>query len=126
MCKYYDRINPVQVLSLLPLTTPVSDLSKYLKLTFSRQEHDRRTVPVERELRKLECLRLENELSKLTSKSVKRTSKDKCASCGKTIDDVSFSLMVGDDGDGDKIVHFREECGGDGGEVDEKEDTTTD
>lgn len=127
MCKYHDRINPVKVLSLLPLTTPVSDLSKYLKLTFSRQEHNRRTFPIERELRKLECLRLENELSKLTSRSVKLTSKDKCSNCGKSIDDVSFSLMVGDDGDGDgdKIVHFREKCDG-GDDVDEKEDNTTD
>ena len=65
MCKYHDRIDPIKVLSLLPITTPVSDLQIYLKLIFSRREHDRRTVPIERELRKLECLRLESEVSKL-------------------------------------------------------------
>jgi Vam6/Vps39-like protein vacuolar protein sorting-associated protein 39 len=111
MCKYHDRIDPVKVLSLLPVTTPVSELRKYLKFTFSRRDHDRRTVPVERELRKLECLDLEQRLSKLRSRSVTLRSEDKCSNCSRLIDNVSFSvLMDKETGEIGDIVHFRCKC----------------
>lgn len=124
LCKYYDRVDPTKALALLPLGTKITELRKYLKLMFSKRDHVRRTIPIEKEFRKLECLRLQEELCKLKSRSFVLTGKEKCVRCGKSIcvdkKNVSFSLLTNRRGREDEgvvlddmpfsVMHFRGIC----------------
>ena len=97
-----DRIDAVQVLSVLPTTTPLSRLLAYLKVSFSGNLRTRKQMSVLKSLTKQEALQYRSDLISHQKQSVVVTPESVCRVCYKRIQN---SVFVVDEEDG-RLVHF--------------------
>jgi hypothetical protein len=100
---FYDKMDTVKVLKLLPNSIHVKKLEPFLNQVLQKNERVLREHHLERALLRSETLSVRQQWAEARGKRVKITDRQVCPSCGKRIGkDVTFVLLP-DDG---TVMHY--------------------
>eukprot|EP00735_Rhodelphis_limneticus_P000528 TRINITY_DN1090_c0_g1::TRINITY_DN1090_c0_g1_i1::g.29901::m.29901 TRINITY_DN1090_c0_g1::TRINITY_DN1090_c0_g1_i1::g.29901 ORF type:complete len:966 (+),score=226.36,sp/Q8R5L3/VPS39_MOUSE/24.27/6e-65,Vps39_2/PF10367.4/5.9e+03,Vps39_2/PF10367.4/3.3e-28,CNH/PF00780.17/3.5e-22,CNH/PF00780.17/1.9e+03,Vps39_1/PF10366.4/3.1e-06,Vps39_1/PF10366.4/9.5e+03,Clathrin/PF00637.15/7e+03,Clathrin/PF00637.15/2.5e-05,TPR_2/PF07719.12/6.1,TPR_2/PF07719.12/4.7,TPR_2/PF07719.12/8.7e+02,TPR_8/PF13181.1/2.9e+02,TPR_8/PF len=101
MMRHCHRLNPSEVVSLLPDGMPLQDVEAYLTISMRHHVHSRRSNQIMKELCKMGNLNAQCSLVEYRSKPILITPSKKCAICQRLIGDKVFAAQP----DGD-VVHL--------------------
>eukprot|EP01028_Stygiella_incarcerata_P011441 TRINITY_DN646_c1_g1_i1.p1 TRINITY_DN646_c1_g1~~TRINITY_DN646_c1_g1_i1.p1 ORF type:complete len:937 (-),score=236.69 TRINITY_DN646_c1_g1_i1:88-2898(-) len=82
---YWDEMDPVHVLKLLPPELMLKELMWYLKATVTMTEHSRRESSIVKSLRNVDRLNVQLERAAAQSRHIEISAHRACAKCGKQI-----------------------------------------